>query len=513
MLSKLILVQIFKIISLGAINAVGVWAAVSLYTQHNYSIMALLIVGLLLINLVFIPRRGYPLRYIIPGTLFMLAMVVYPLLYTINVSFTNYGTGHVLTREQAIEQLENRYFQPEDARSYSFQAFKDEENNFILLLKDNQDNLYLGMEGEAQPIDPDDPRLEDSTGDGQVDTIMGHQKLEQSAIFPNLSRLQNVRFQEGDYQIRMISFQEFTRFMPRFEYLPEKDAMKDLRDDILYYTRVGAFISPEGERLSPGFRTHVGFLNFQRLIQDPRIFRPFLRVFVWTFQWAFLSMATTFILGLFLSLLLNDKHIRFRVAYRIFLIIPYAIPPFISALVWRGLFNTELGIINQILNSPIPWLQDPFLAKVALVVLNLWLGFPYMMLICLGALQSISSEMYEAAVVDGASLWQQFRSITFPLLLVSITPLLISSFAFNFNNFNIIYLLTEGRPPIAGAGTPAGHTDILISYTYRLAFESGRGADYGLAAAVTILIFLIVATISWFNYRFTGALEEVKENV
>jgi ABC-type sugar transport system permease subunit len=203
--------------------------------------------------------------------------------------------------------------------------------------------------------------------------------------------------------------------------------------------------------------------------------------------------------------------------YRSLLILPYAIPAFISALIWRGLFNTDLGVINQILQatigSSVRWLQDPLWAKVALLILNLWLGFPYMMIICLGALQSINAEMYEAALVDGATSWQQFRHITLPLLMVSVAPLLVSSFSFNFNNFSVIYLLTSGRPPIAGAQTPAGHTDILISYTYRLAFESGRGTDYGLASAVTLVIFLITGVITFFNFRFTGALEDVSKNV
>ena len=135
------------------------------------------------------------------------------------------------------------------------------------------------------------------------------------------------------------------------------------------------------------------------------------------------------------------------------------------------------------------------------------------MLINLGSLQSIPNELYEAARVDGASGWQQFWHVTLPLLLVSVAPLLVSCFAFNFNNFGVIYLVTQGRPPIPGARTPAGATDILITYTYRLAFESGSGTDYGLASAVTILIFLIVGTLSWFNFRFTGTLEEVRENV
>jgi ABC-type sugar transport system permease subunit len=159
------------------------------------------------------------------------------------------------------------------------------------------------------------------------------------------------------------------------------------------------------------------------------------------------------------------------------------------------------------------WFTDPTWSKVGILLVNLWLGFPYMMLICSGALQSIPTDIYEAAEVDGATHWQSFWRITLPLLLIAVGPLLIASFTFNFNNFTVIYAYNEGRPPIPDTATPAGYTDILISYTFRLAFESGRGADYGYANAITIVIFLIVASITVFQYRFMGMWEEVSENV
>jgi arabinogalactan oligomer/maltooligosaccharide transport system permease protein len=191
------------------------------------------------------------------------------------------------------------------------------------------------------------------------------------------------------------------------------------------------------------------------------------------------------------------------------LILPYALPTFMTALIWAGMFNQDYGVINQVLGANIPWLRDPTLAKVSILIVNLWLGFPYMFLIATGALQSIPEELKEASYVDGATPRQSFRRVTFPLLLVSLAPLLIASFAFNFNNFNIIYLLNGGGPPIAGAQTPAGHTDILISYTYRLAFESGQGNEFGFASAIAIIIFFIVATISAISFRRTRVLEEI----
>lgn len=244
---------------------------------------------------------------------------------------------------------------------------------------------------------------------------------------------------------------------------------------------------------------------------------PFGRVFAWTVTFAALSVITTFVLGLTLAVLLNDPYLKFRQLYRVLVIVPYAVPAFISILVWKGLLNVNLGIINHVLmqlfHLKIPWFSDPMWAKVAIILVNLWLGYPYMMIVSLGALQSIPGELYEAALVDGASWWQRFSKITLPLLLMPLAPLLIGSFAFNFNNFTLIYLLTGGGPPIPGAQTPAGATDILLSYTYNLAFKGGVGNQYGLAAAVSMIIFLIIATISAINFRFTGALEDLSKNV
>jgi ABC-type sugar transport system permease subunit len=186
-------------------------------------------------------------------------------------------------------------------------------------------------------------------------------------------------------------------------------------------------------------------------------------------------------------------------------------------MVWRGLMNPEVGIINRTLEGLIgwapAWFTDPTWAKVAILLVNLWLGYPYFMLICSGALQAIPTEIYGAAEVDGANIWQRFWKITLPLLLVAVGPLLVASFIFNFNNFNIIFLFIEGGPPIAGAATEAGHTDILISYVYNLAFQGGRGAQYGQAAAITMIIFFIVAAITILQFRFTQMWEEVSENV
>jgi arabinogalactan oligomer/maltooligosaccharide transport system permease protein len=233
-------------------------------------------------------------------------------------------------------------------------------------------------------------------------------------------------------------------------------------------------------------------------------------VTIWTFAFAIISVASTFFLGLFLAIVFNDARMRGRKWYRVGMILPYAFPAFLSTLIWAGMMNQSFGFINQVLfgGASIPWLTDPTLAKFSVLLVNLWLGFPYMFLICTGALQSIPEELGEAATVDGASPWAIFRLIKLPLLLVTVAPMLIASFAFNFNNFIVIYALTNGGPRDINAPIPVGYTDILISMVYKVAF-TGQNRDYGLASAFSILIFIIVAVIAIISFRRTKALEDL----
>jgi arabinogalactan oligomer/maltooligosaccharide transport system permease protein len=170
------------------------------------------------------------------------------------------------------------------------------------------------------------------------------------------------------------------------------------------------------------------------------------------------------------------------------------------------MMNETFGILNQILPWQIPWLNSPNWARFSIILVNLWLGYAYMFLVATGALTSIPSDLKEAAFVDGATGFKAFRKVTLPLLLVSMAPVLISSFAFNFNNYNLIALLTDGNPPITGS--IAGETDILITYTFTVAFE-GAGQDFGLAAAISTIIFFLVAGISAISFRLTRTFEEV----
>ena len=176
-------------------------------------------------------------------------------------------------------------------------------------------------------------------------------------------------------------------------------------------------------------------------------------------------------------------------------------------MIFKGLFNQSFGEINLILNNlfgiRLEWFNNPFLAKTMLLIVNTWLGYPYIMIVCMGLLKAIPQDLYEASAIDGASVWQNFTRITMPLLVKPLMPLLIASFAFNFNNFVLIQLLTNGGPNMVGTTTPAGHTDLLVSYTYRIAFEGSGTQDFGLAAAIAVIIFLLVSGLALFQIRMT----------
>ena len=177
----------------------------------------------------------------------------------------------------------------------------------------------------------------------------------------------------------------------------------------------------------------------------------------WTFAFAILSVVVPFALGLLFALIYNDARLQGRKILRTLFILPYAFPAFMSALLFRGMFNAEFGVINDLFffGANINWLGDPWLARGAVLWVNIWLSYPYWFLVCTGALQALPGDTLEAAAIDGAGKSRVLRSIILPLLLVSTAPLLISSFAFSFNNFTIIYLFNNGGPAIPARRSPS----------------------------------------------------------
>ena len=251
----------------------------------------------------------------------------------------------------------------------------------------------------------------------------------------------------------------------------------------------------------------VGFTNFKDLMNVGIWKDTFLSVFTWTIVWTVVATSLQILLGFFLALLVNDKRIKFKRTIRTVLILPWAVPSFVTILIFSALFNPTFGAINRDIlsqfNVMIPWLSDPFWAKTALIMIQTWLGFPFVFALFTGVLQSVPADMYEAADVDGGTRWQKLRHITVPHVLYATAPLLIMQYAGNFNNFNIIYLFNEGNPAVRGQN--AGGTDILISWVYKLTFETN---NYNMAAAITIIMGLMISIFAFFQFRKTAAFKD-----
>jgi len=255
----------------------------------------------------------------------------------------------------------------------------------------------------------------------------------------------------------------------------------------------------------------VGFDNFVNLVTVPIWNQSFLSVLSWTLVWTVVSTTLQIALGLFLAVLVNDRRVRFKRLIRTILILPWAVPSFVTIMIFSALFNDQFGAINRTILSalriaPIPWLTDPLYTKIALISIQVWLGFPFLFALFTGVLQSTSQDVYEAADVDGASRWQKFRHITLPHVLFATAPLLIIQYTSNFNNFNIIYLFNGGGPAVRGQ--TAGGTDILISWVYKLTFTTN---NYNMAAAISLIIGLIVIAFAFFQFRRTRSFREERD--
>jgi arabinogalactan oligomer/maltooligosaccharide transport system permease protein len=517
-----------KIALLSVSNALAAWAVYVLVDHGRWPAVAVLIAATAFIDWVYLVPRTWtlPAKFLIPGTVFLIGFQVIPVLYTINVAFSNYSTGHILTKNQAIESIKiNSLDQLPNSRQFDMAVARNSSGNLVLLLHDQgrDGKVYVGTEKGLTPLAKSDYTLNDL---GQPQSAKGYRLLKGAELFSLDQQLRNFKVTTtGVSAIQPQGTSNAVELSPTLRYEPKTDTFVRLSDGAVFRDNGrGSFVGPPeaGQRqpseLQPGWKTHVGFRNFSKIIHDPLIRKPFLSVFAWTFVFAASTVLLSFAIGLFLAITLDKKGLRFQKLYRSVLIIPWAIPGFLALLVWAGLLNDDFGVVNRILHVHIGWLFGgnvfswlPFITwpRIAVVLVSVWLTVPYFFLVSLGALQAIPEELTEAARVDGGNPWQIFRRVTLPLLMVAVSPLLIASFAFNFNNFNNVYLLTHGGP-YTGTSSVAGNTDILISYTYKVAIASGTGGNYALASAFAIVIFFVVAAISGFSFLKTKSLETLK---
>ncbi len=515
--SSSLLPLIVKIVFLGAVAATAAWLVPVLVGLELWMWVVITILVTIAVFVLYSTKRFIPGKYIFPGTFFLIVFLITPIILTVNYSFTNYGDGTRGTKEQAITSITGNSVRevPDSSRfNVTVATTGDPAAGPFELFLVNPETGEMFSGGTERPLEKVDP----STVTVENDRITevkdgGYTVLDNKQINAAGIEILKVAVESSDTTaVRMLTATTAFEGEKAMQYDENSDTIKNVDTGETWSVKKVAgeerFVSDKtGQPLSQGWLHGVGMDNYKRLFTDANIGAQFFKVFLWTLAFAFLSVATTFILGLFLALVLNDDRIKGKRFYRSFLLLPYAVPGFISLLTWSNFYNKDFGLINQLTDLGIDWLGDPMMAKVAVLLTNLWMGFPYMFIICTGALQSIPDDIKEAARIDGASRFQTTVKVIAPLLLVSVAPLLVASFAFNFNNFNAIELLTGGGPFPAGQYT-AGGTDILISMIYRIAF-GGSGADFGFASAVSVALFLITGLLAALQFRATKALEDV----
>ncbi len=458
---------------------------------------------------VYLSRGGFAWRYLFPGVAGMLVFIAFPLVYTAQIGFTNYSSTHLLSESRVRDYLlEQRDAVEDQVLAYSLHANGPEYR------------LVLRADGEPTPRWVSPPLALRAGAPLRVDlTAPAPGNLPADGALPLAELIKHrealaklVLVLPDQTTLHYLGLREFGPVKP--QWTGHSDGKLTRMADGVVFTPnrdTGFFQSDAGETLQPGFKAFIGVGNYTRMLFDAEFRGPFLSIFWWTVVFSALTVAFATAIGMLFAVMLNWEGMRFRTTYRTLLFLPYAVPGFISILVFKGLFNQNFGEINAILDALFgvkpAWFADPLLAKTMLLIVNVWLGYPYIMILCSGLLKAIPADLYEASALAGASPATNFLKITAPLIIKPLAPLLVSAFAFNFNNFVLIALLTDGRPDFLSTKLPAGQTDILVSYTYRIAFRDS-GSDFGLAAAISTLIFFLVAALSLINLRLSAKAQK-----
>jgi maltose/maltodextrin transport system permease protein len=467
-----------------------------------------------LLGVTYLRAKAYTWRYLFPGLLGFAIFVLFPLGYTVYISFTNYSSANLLRLPQVVRYFQTETYLAGDTKyPFALHRVGGEPATYVLVLTDD-DEAATRYVTPPFPLSPAPTEPIDATLVSDAQPAPDSAPLALREVIPVRSGLQSVSVNLPDGALLTnTGLRDFGPRLPLWRHDPADDSFTHALTGarIVPDESIGRFIhaadtemAPAGTPYGPGFRAHVGFSNYTRVFTDKGIQGPFIKIFIWTVVFALGSVGLSLAVGMTLAVLLQWKELHGRKLYRTLLVLPYAVPAFISILIFKGLFNQNFGEINAILDGLFglkpEWFADPLLAKTMILLVNTWLGFPYMMIVCTGILQSVPDTIYEASAIDGSNAVHDFFKLTLPLIWKPLFPLLVASFAFNFNNFLLIYLLTGGGPDMVGASTVAGETDILVSYTFRIAFRDSA-QNFGYASAIATVIFVIVALISWWNLR------------
>ncbi|MDR3284114.1 MAG: ABC transporter permease subunit [Treponema sp.] len=446
-----------------------------------------------------------PWRWLAASLVMALLFTVYPIFYTVYLSFTNMSGGHLLTRSQAVRRLSQEMYSPEGGFSGAWTAYR-KGGGFLLL---------LDRDGELSTVTPGrlpTPVAGTLPGAAPPEEIDGYVKMTRAETLQSLQALGNVQFGKPPELIKIISLTEVAVRLPAYRYDDKADAFTDNRSGEVFLPRRGTYTSASGRTLSPGFMVGIGWDNYARFLGNSGYLKPVFQIFIWNIAFSLLSVLASFALGLLIALLFED--LKYKRLIRSLLIIPYPIPVLVSIMVWRALLNENMGLVTTVLSglfgfSP-RFFTNVAATRLALIIINVYLSYPYFYVLASGALKSIPGDLFEAAAIDGASPFTVVRKIVLPLVMRILAPLVIASFCFNFNNFTLVWGFNAGLPAMADTAVPMGYTDLLISFIYRLGFSSSNAADYGFSAAITVLLFILVALMVFFQTLNTKAMKETR---
>lgn len=511
-MKSLAIANVAKYIAVALVISVLLFFAQSAFASREYEIAAFLALSILAVAITYLTKLSIPLKFFLPGLLFLAAFAIGPILYTLVMSGFQYQTGNYISKDQAIERVSALGVEAdEDGTTFDVRVGRLDTGEVALLASDPfvTNQYFLATDKTRLPLQVQSLELD---GDGIALNAPGFTPFATRELRQLEQEVSQTRFAyQGEYFLQLEGSDIAAVKRQKLSFDSERDEFRDLITGEIYRDNGRgnyASVDDSEQVLQPGWRSPIWFSHYIDLFTNEKVREPLIKVFLWTVIFASVTVVTQFALGLLVAIAMNKAIIGRRV-YRSIFILPYAMPSIMSILIWGGMFETEFGAINNLLGTDVAWFQNPNFARAAVIIVNLWLGFPYFYLVSSGALQAIPSELSEAAAIDGANSRQVFSKITLPLLLQILSPLLVASFAFNFNNFNLIFLLTGGGPRNDLDGEVAGATDILISYTYRIAFGTNI-QNLGLASAISVIIFIIVAAISLYGIRKSKVLESFK---
>ena len=507
---KALLLLLLAITIAGVVGFLGLWLAQRAFPAAPPYLGVLVGLAALIIALQVIARRFewiMPWYYLLPSILFLLTFALFPVVLTVILAFTDYagvrnGELNISSRTE-ITGVKGATLEVADSATLRCQALRNGCTG-VAAIVDVSGSLTVA----ATSLEGTTLTLAEPLPEGETPTVV---TLELTDIGFNAEF--NVTAVDGN----VLTLERAPPGAVNLENVGVAVPAQGIRRTIL--SAKGNIITlnaplPEGATYTSITRYNdfglVGWQNFRAIFrQASRSLGP---VFLWNLLFAVSTIVINTVFGVFLAIFLNNPDLKFRNLYRTLLIVPWALPNIITIQIWKGFLNSNFGAINRtlaLLDLPVlDWLNDVWPARAAILLVNLWLGLPFMMTATLGALSAIPADLYEAAKIDGANIWQRVTGVTLPLLRTALIPITLTGFAFNFNNFNIIYLLTDGGPGYDGGTSTARGTDILISWAYNEAFRSQGGFAYGLGSAISLLIFFITIAVSLINFRVTGALKE-----